>query len=287
MPLCFFVSDLHGKKDRYNKLFRKIEEEKPSSVFLGGDLLPSGIFNYTSDPDYSDNFVKNILIKGFSKIKKKLKNQYPQVFIILGNDDGRREESEIIKAESTGIWKYVHNKKVSFGIYTIYGYSYIPPTPFLLKDWERYDVSRYVDPGCVPPEEGWHSYKTNKNDIIYSTIKEDLELLTKNNNISNSIFLFHTPPYQTKLDRAALDGIMYEYVPLDLHVGSIAVRRFIEENQPLITLHGHVHESPRLTGTWKDRIGKTFAFSAAHDGSELALIKFDPDNPGKATRELI
>ena len=75
MPLCFFVSDLHGKKDRYNKLFRKIEEERPYSVFLGGDLLPSGMFNYTADSDYSDNFVKNILIKGFSKIKKRLKNQ--------------------------------------------------------------------------------------------------------------------------------------------------------------------------------------------------------------------
>ena len=287
MPLCYFVSDLHGKKDRYNKLFRKIEEEKPSSLFLGGDLLPSGMFNYTNDADYSDNFVKDILIEGFLRLKKKLKDHYPKVYIILGNDDGRNEESEFINAESTGIWEYVHNKKSSFGIYTVYGYSFVPPTPFLLKDWERYDVSRYVDPGCVPPEEGLHSYKINKDEIIYSTIKEDLELLTENSNILNSIFLFHTPPYQTKLDRAALDGKMYEHVPLDLHVGSIAVKRFIEERQPLITLHGHVHESAKLTGAWKERIGKTFAFSAAHDGPELALVKFDPGNPGKATRELI
>ncbi len=287
MPLYFFVSDLHGKEDRYFKLFKKIEEEKPSCIFLGGDLLPSGLYNYTNDPDYSDNFVKTILINEFNKLKISLKDHYPQVFIILGNDDGRSEESEIIKAESTGIWEYVHNIKSSIDIFTIYGYSYIPPTPFLLKDWERYDVSRYVDPGCVPPEDGWHSYEIKKDEIIYSTIKEDLELLTENNDISNSIFLFHTPPYQTKLDRAALDGKMYEDVPLDLYVGSIAVKRFIEESQPLITLHGHVHESPRLTGTWKDRIGKTFAFSAAHDGPELALVKFDPGNPGEATRELV
>ncbi|RLD34715.1 MAG: hypothetical protein DRI73_03560 [Bacteroidetes bacterium] len=287
MPLYFFVSDLHGKEDRYFKLFKKIEEEKPSCVFLGGDLLPSGMYNYTNDSDYSDNFVKNILINEFNKLKKSLKDHYPQVFIILGNDDGRSEESEIIKAESTDIWDYIHNKKSGLGTYTVYGYSYIPPTPFLLKDWERYDVSRYVDPGCIPPEDGWHSYEINKDEIIYSTIKEDLELLTENNNISNSIFLFHTPPYQTKLDRAALDGKMYEDVPLDLYVGSIAVKRFIEEKQPMITLHGHVHESPRLTGTWKDRIGKTFAFSAAHDGPELALVKFDPEDPKNASRELV
>ena len=37
-----FVSDLHGKKRRYNTLFKIIEKEKPDSIFLGGDLLPGG-----------------------------------------------------------------------------------------------------------------------------------------------------------------------------------------------------------------------------------------------------
>ncbi len=287
MPLCFFVSDLHGKIDRYLKLFREIEKEQPEAVFLGGDLLPSGLFNYSSEQYHVDNFVKDILIKGFSELKNSMKNQYPRVFIILGNDDGKSPEDEIIEAGTTGIWKYIHNKKSGLDNYTVFGYSYIPPTPFLLKDWERYDVSRYVDPGCVPPEEGWHSNKINKNDIMYSTIKEDLEILTENISVSNSIFLFHTPPYQTKLDRAALDGRTFEYVPLDVNVGSIAVKRFIEEKQPLITLHGHVHESAEITGSWKDRIGETYAFSAAHNRAELAIVKFDPDCPEKAIRELL
>jgi uncharacterized protein len=70
-------------------------------------------------------------------------------------------------------------------------------------------------------------------------------------------------------------------------VGSIAVRRFIETRQPFITLHGHIHESPRLTGSWKDLIGRTHAFSAAHDGRELALVRFELEKPEEATRELI
>ena len=78
-----------------------------------------------------------------------------------------------------------------------------------------------------------------------------------------------------------------EHVPLDVHVGSIAIRRFIEERQPLVTLHGHVHESARLTGSWRDRIGRTHLFSAAHDGPELALVRFDLEDPASATRELI
>ena len=66
-----------------------------------------------------------------------------------------------------------------------------------------------------------------------------------------------------------------------------AIRRFIEERSPLVTLHGHVHESARLTGTWRCRIGRTHAFTAAHDGPELALIRFDPGDLEAATRELV
>jgi Icc-related predicted phosphoesterase len=80
---------------------------------------------------------------------------------------------------------------------------------------------------------------------------------------------------------------MIDGVPLDPHVGSIAIRRFIEERQPRLTLHGHIHESARLTGAWADRIGATRLLSAAHDGPELSLVRFDPAAPAEATRALI
>jgi Icc-related predicted phosphoesterase len=80
---------------------------------------------------------------------------------------------------------------------------------------------------------------------------------------------------------------MIDNTPLDIHAGSIAIRRFIEKRQPLITLHGHIHESTRITGSWRERLGRTWAFSAAHEGAELALVRFDPTEPEKATRALI
>jgi len=55
----------------------------------------------------------------------------------------------------------------------------------------------------------------------------------------------------------------------------------------MITLHGHVHESSDLTGSWQDRIGKTHLFSAAYHGPELALITFDLEDPRKAVRLLL
>jgi Icc-related predicted phosphoesterase len=74
--------------------------------------------------------------------------------------------------------------------------------------------------------------------------------------------------------------------PLDPSI-SIAIRRFIQRRRPLLTLHGHVHESARLTGCWRDRIGPTLLLSASHDRSELALVRFDLEKPEEATRELL
>ncbi|MBN2664275.1 MAG: metallophosphoesterase [Bacteroidales bacterium] len=285
--LCFFVTDIHGKTDRYKKLFDKIEQEKPSAVFLGGDLLPSGLQYLTTNSNFSDDFIEDILKKGFSKLKDKLKDKYPRVFLILGNDDGKAIEQRFINIAKEGIWEYVHNQKVNFENFVVYGYSYIPPTPFLLKDWERYDVSRYVDPGCVPPTEGYHSVKEKKDIWEYSTIKEDLDLLTAKDDLSNAIFLFHSPPYKTKLDRAALDGKMIDYTPLDVHVGSIAIERFIKTRQPLLSLHGHVHESTSITGSWHEKIGKTLSINAAHNKKELCLVKINLNNLDNCSMELI
>jgi Icc-related predicted phosphoesterase len=285
MGLWFFVSDLHGHLPRYRKLFRAILTERPMAVLLGGDLLPHRLASYGKWPE--ENFIPAIIQSGFAELKEQLLTSYPRVFLILGNDDPRSEEANLIEGEAQGLWSYIHNRRVSIGDYTIYGYACVAPTPFMLKDWERYDVSRFVDPGCISPEEGWRSMPIPSNESCNDTIKSDLEKLTRQADLSRSVFLFHSPPHRTALDRADLDGKMIDNVPLDVHAGSIAIRRFIEARQPWITLHGHIHESARLTGSWRECLGRTYSFSAAHDGTELALVRFDPAEPEKATRELI
>lgn len=284
---CFFVSDLHGHPERYRTLFAAIERRQPASVFLGGDLLPSGAFQFSSQPETSYHFVTDVLGAGFQTLRQSLGRRYPEVFLILGNDDGRGEEAAILDFAVQSLWHYAHNRRIPFGTFHVYGYAYVPPTPFTLKDWERYDVSRYVDPGCTSPEEGMHSLPISADEARWSTIAQDLKRLTATYTLDDAIMLFHAPPYQTKLDRAALDGQMVENVPLDVHVGSIAIHRFIRHRHPRITLHGHVHESARLTGSWHEMIGDTHCFSAAHDGEELALVRFDPQQPDHAVRELL
>ncbi len=287
MTPCLFAADLHGHEDRYEKLFAAILQHQPAAVFLGGDLLPSGLKHVLRSEPYHDNFLNDFLIFRLSQIRRKMGAKYPRIFLILGNDDNRLAEKNLRLAEGLGLWEYIHNKATLFGRFTIYGYACVPPTPFLSKDWERYDVSRYVDPGCVPPDEGWHSTPELKESARYGTIQDDLTKLAGSDDLRTAVMLFHTPPYNTNLDRAALDGKMIDHVPLDVHVGSIAVRRFIERKQPWLTLHGHIHETVRITGCWREVIGDTFSFSACHDGHELALIHFDLEDPIRAARELL
>jgi Icc-related predicted phosphoesterase len=285
MSLWFFVSDLHGSLSRYEKLFNLVVLEKPQVVLLGGDLLPAGYVDRKEVADYS--FIHSVIHDGFSVIKEKLSSDYPNVFLILGNDDPRAEEKELEEGEALGLWSYIHLRKAKCADFLVYGYACVPPTPFMLKDWERYDVSRFVDVGCISPEEGWRSVPTSSNNMKYSTIQSDLDFLAGDSDLSKAIFLFHAPPHQSTLDRVALDGRTIDNAPLDIHAGSIAIRRFIEKRQPHITLHGHIHESARLTGSWREKIGRTWAYSAAHDGVELALVRFDPVKPDEASRSLI
>ena len=284
---CFFVSDLHGRLDRYEKLFAAISSRRPAAVFLGGDLFPHFGYSRVASGDGPPEFVEGFLAPHFEALRSALGEGYPSVFMILGNDDGRLEEDSVRAAGRRGLWEYLHGRKSHWLDWTLFGYSFIPPTPFSNKDWERYDVSRFVDPGCVSPEEGWRSVPVPESEAKFATIQEDLAKLAGEAEMDRAIFLFHSPPYRTKLDRAALDGKSVDHAPIDVNIGSIAVRRFIESRQPLITMHGHVHESAGITGSWRDRIGRTDLFSAAHRGPELALVLFDPADPEGATRELI
>lgn len=280
MATCFFVSDLHGSPARYSALFEAISRDVPDVVFLGGDLLPSG--RNLSD---ASGFIERVLVSGFGTLRAALQDRYPTVFLLLGNDDPRILEARIIAGSE--LWTYIHQRRSAIAGHPVYGYSSVPPTPFRLKDWERYDVARFVDPGCISPEEGFRTVNVEENEARYGTIEKDLVQLTGDDSLTDAIVLFHSPPYRTALDRAALEGKSVDHAPLDVNVGSIAIRRLIEDRQPLVTLHGHIHESARLTGSWRDRIGRTHLLGGAHDGPELALVRFDPGSPEEATRELV
>jgi Icc-related predicted phosphoesterase len=83
-------------------------------------------------------------------------------------------------------------------------------------------------------------------------------------NIPKSVFCIHCPPYGTKIDLAPKlsQDLKVESEQLVVPVVSTAVRQFIEKYQPLVALHGHIHESPGVI-----KLGRT---QCINPGSEYS-----------------
>jgi len=114
----------------------------------------------------------------------------------------------------------------------------------------------------------WHTYREQTEDDLRESIVKVAAELTRP---ERAIYNLHVPPYGTQLDEAPKldDGLQVQavlgqvqYVP----VGSTAVRDLITERQPLLGLHGHIHESSGVR-----RLGRTMILNPGSDYSTGAL----------------
>jgi len=86
-----------------------------------------------------------------------------------------------------------------------------------------------------------------------------------------AVFMIHVPPHDSGLDTAPiLDENLRPTVSagdvLRGPVGSTAVRRLIEERQPLLSIHGHIHES-----AGERKIGETLSLNPGSEANHGIL----------------
>jgi Icc-related predicted phosphoesterase len=91
------------------------------------------------------------------------------------------------------------------------------------------------------------------------------------------IFVCHAPPFATNLDRLP---------DLCQPIGSHAVRDFIERRRPLLSLHGHIHESPGVSGQFCDLLGDALCINPGQ-GRRLHAVLLDSDNPRASLRHTV
>ncbi len=156
------------------------------------------------------------------------------LFVMAGNDDPWYVD-EILQA-SNGI-VFCDDRIVRVGLHEMLSSSYANPTP-------------------------WDSPRELDEDALYKRLKKLADQLEVP---QRAIFNLHVPPYDSRLDQAPelKPDLTPRYSggqPVMKPVGSHAVRRLIEEVQPLLALHGHIHESKG-----EIRIGRTLALNS---GSE-------------------
>jgi Icc-related predicted phosphoesterase len=120
---------------------------------------------------------------------------------------------------------------------------------------------------------GWsnHTPWNTHREETEEKLAERIEAMAKQlPDASKAIFNLHCPPFKSGLDEApAIDADLRL-----LHggralrpVGSTAVREAIERHQPLISLHGHIHESKGAV-----KIGKTLSINPGSSYEEGMLM---------------
>jgi Icc-related predicted phosphoesterase len=89
--------------------------------------------------------------------------------------------------------------------------------------------------------------------------------------MNKTIYVIHMPPHKLGLDQCFHGA----------KVGSKAVYDFVLKNQPLLSLHGHIHESPDVTGRWHAKLGNTLCIQPGQLDQftyvtiDLATMEFD------------
>lgn len=124
----------------------------------------------------------------------------------------------------------------------------------------------------------WQTPRELDEEEIYLRLKRLVDQLETP---ERAIFNIHVPPFESSLDTAFEVDDELRYVmkggrPHEVPTGSRAVRQIIEETKPLLSLHGHIHESKGVT-----KIGRTVAINPGSDyGSghlDGCLVHLEPD----------
>jgi Icc-related predicted phosphoesterase len=267
-----FASDIHAAPNLLADVTRQAVQDRAEALIIGGDIVPHdlpqarsiGILN--AQADYIDHY----LIPTLEQLKTRRRIR---IFLDFGNDDLAANHHRLAQHQQQ-LLSLLHMRKTPLTQRVdIVGYMMVPPTPFQRKDWERPDAvgapyppgSRIQTRGYITGsgkiEETWLNLDSDQ------TIESDLAQLSRRID-RHFIFVSHCPPLNTPLDVIASGA----------HVGSLSIRRFIEQWSAkgllLASLHGHVHESPKRTGEMATHINTTLCINPGQSEQlQFALLE--------------
>ena len=277
MRICF-TSDLHGDAALYEQLDELLRTEPLDLLILGGDLLADG--------DRADPLGTQVACLRHELMPRvdAWRTAAPHLIVacIAGNHEWACTYTALQDYHADGrIVLLDHRRAWQHAGLALLGYSSTPPTPHWVKDFERLDLPE--DP--LPTFEGvlWDPSQQCARAVDLATcfrgrpsMAQELESAPRVP--SPWILVSHAPPFDCKLDHLA---------KIPHPIGSRAVRRFIEQRQPLCSLHGHIHDSPNVTGAYSDRIGATLCINPGQDHDRLHAVLFDSARPAETLRHTV
>jgi Icc-related predicted phosphoesterase len=263
MPPFLFVTDLHGDRWKYERTLALARELSAFLVLNGGDMLPHGRMY-----DEQGRFLREFLDPHFALYQ----SSGIRHFGIPANDDLRSLDPlfESVCAKYPLV-ENIGGKSVPVGPYDFIGMNLVTDFPFRLKDRARMDTKDFVFPpqfggGILSRPEGWEDIPDwPAYARTLPTIAEELLALPRPRNPRAAVYVIHGPPAGLGLD-VCRGGVA---------VGSAATLRFLSERQPLLSLHGHIHESPEESGAWKATVGETVCIQPGQSAEGLTVVVGD------------
>lgn len=255
-----YVTDLHGSRWRYERALELAAEVRAALIINGGDLLPHGRVH-----EEQARFIQEFLDPHFAACG----DRGIRCILIPGNDDLAAHDPLLDAV--CGKYPLVSNvarRLVSVGAYDIIGLDLVADFPFRLKDRARMDTRDALFPpqssgGILSVPGGW---KEIPDWPAYArtlqTIQDELGALPAPRDPGRAVYILHGPPAGLGLD-VCRGG---------MPVGSRAVLRFLERVQPLLALHGHIHESPEESGAWKNTVGRTVCIQPGQARGTLTAV---------------
>jgi len=294
----FFATDIHGSERCFLKFINAGEFYKANVLIMGGDITGKMIV-----PVIEDNGTWATKFAGSShtasnkeeleKVEKKIRATgfYPYITDkqdfeeLSANPEKLEQLFEQLMLESMDRWMRFAEKRlqkkdikcfVSAGNDDVYAID-----PVL----DGSDVVMHPDEKVVMIDDIHEMLSTGKSNMTPWNCPRDVpeeelekhieELANQVTNMEQTIFNIHVPPYGTGIDEAPeLDeNLKPRLAPgggtISIPVGSKTVRVAIEKYQPVLGLHGHIHESK---GTFK--IGRTLCINPGSEYTEGILRGF-------------
>jgi len=203
------------------------------------------------DEDAVDKRFKQVMLEGterwISMADDKLKGKVHRVIVCPANDDMFEIDPVL---QSGHVVEMGSEEPLELEGFTMVSFGWTNPTP-------------------------WDTFRELPDDKLGERVDQILEKVT---DPSKTIFNFHAPPYGTGIDEApALDENMNIKAggKAMRPVGSKSIREAEERVQPLLGLHGHIHESKGVF-----RLGRTLVLNPGSSYEEGvlqgALVTLDP-----------
>src|SRR5580658_1007684 len=277
--LVYFVSDLHGSSLCFRKFVNSTKVYKPNVLILGGDVAGKAIQSIVKAPGgrHECNFIgTHYQISDEAELQ-----DLERLIADHGYYPYRAEPGELEAMEEAGtldnLFKRLMRERLTewldiadtrlrpqgVPLYLMLGNDDPPELARLLDQapWgvhaegkvvqldDEHEMISWGYANTTP----WHTYREQNEQQLaaaYAAMADKLE------HPERAVFNLHPPPFDTQLDDApALDQNLRVQSTLGQvqyqAVGSTAVREIMAERQPLVGLHGHIHESSGIR-----RLGK-------------------------------